>query len=79
MRAQIGGLKQASRNAQSGITLLQAAADALGETHAIVQRMPTVRGAQANMSARTVLQYWEGKVPVYDVESTLSIVKPACR
>ena len=39
MRAQIRGLKQASRNAQDGISLIQTAEGALNESHAILQRM----------------------------------------
>ncbi|MEA4883632.1 MAG: flagellin [Clostridia bacterium] len=39
MRGQIKGLNQASRNAQDGISLLQTAEGALGETHSILQRM----------------------------------------
>lgn len=39
MRAQIRGLRQASRNAQDGISLIQTAEGALTETHAILQRM----------------------------------------
>lgn len=39
MRGQIRGLGQASRNAQDGISFIQTAEGALGETHAILQRM----------------------------------------
>lgn len=39
MRSQIRGLAQASRNAQDGISLIQTAEGALGETQAILQRM----------------------------------------
>jgi len=39
MRGQIRGLKQAMRNAQDGISLIQTAEGALSETHAILQRM----------------------------------------
>ena len=39
MRGQIRGLKQASWNAQDGISLIQTAEGALNETHAILQRM----------------------------------------
>jgi len=39
MRGQIRGLKQASRNAQDGISLVQIAEGALNETQAILQRM----------------------------------------
>lgn len=39
MRGQIRGLKQASRNAQDGISLLNVADGALQETHAILHRL----------------------------------------
>jgi flagellin len=39
MRGQIRGLKQAARNAQDGISLIQTAEGALNEIHAILQRM----------------------------------------
>jgi flagellin len=39
MRAQIRGLKMASKNAQDGISMLQTAEGALNETHEILQRM----------------------------------------
>ncbi len=39
MRGQISGLRQASRNAQDGISLIQTAEGALNETHSILQRM----------------------------------------
>lgn len=39
MRGQIRGLNQAMRNAQDGISLIQTAEGALGETHSILQRM----------------------------------------
>lgn len=39
MRGQIGGLNQAIRNAQDGISLIQTAEGALNETHSILNRM----------------------------------------
>ncbi|MFL2095776.1 flagellin N-terminal helical domain-containing protein [Marinilactibacillus psychrotolerans] len=39
MKNQISGLKQASRNAQDGISLIQTAEGALNETHSILNRM----------------------------------------
>ena len=39
MRAQISGMKQAVRNSQDGISLIQTAEGALTETHAILNRM----------------------------------------
>lgn len=39
MRSQIRGLNQASRNAQDGISLIQTAEGALGETHDMLQRI----------------------------------------
>ncbi|HPT66499.1 MAG TPA: flagellin [Bacillota bacterium] len=48
MRGQIRGLKQAARNAQDGISLIQTAEGALNETHAIVQRMRELAVEAAN-------------------------------
>ena len=48
MRGQVRGLKQASRNAQDGISLLQTAEGALNETHAILQRMRELAAKAAN-------------------------------
>jgi len=48
MRGQIRGLKQASRNAQDGISLIQTAEGALNETHAILQRMRELAAQAAN-------------------------------
>src|SRR3954451_21413179 len=39
MRAQIGGLGQAQRNAQDGISLVQTAEGALSEVHSMLQRI----------------------------------------
>ena len=39
MRSQTSGLKQAARNAQDGISMIQTAEGALNESHAILQRM----------------------------------------
>lgn len=48
MRAQIRGLKMASKNAQDGISLIQTAEGALTETHAILQRMRELAVQSAN-------------------------------
>ncbi len=48
MRGQIRGLKQAIRNAQDGISLIQTAEGALTETHAILQRMRELAVQAAN-------------------------------
>ena len=48
MRSQIGGMKQAARNAQDGISLVQTAEGALQETHAILQRMRDLSVQAAN-------------------------------
>ena len=39
MKSQIGGLTQAKRNAQDGISLVQTAEGALNESHSILERM----------------------------------------
>ncbi len=49
LRSQVGGLKQASRNAQDGISVVQTAEGALTETTAILQRMRTL-SVQASSS-----------------------------
>jgi len=48
MRGQIRGLKQASRNAQDSISLIQTAEGALNEVHAILQRMRELAVQAAN-------------------------------
>jgi flagellin len=48
MRGQIRGLKQAQRNAQDGISLIQTAEGALNETHSILQRMRELAVQAAN-------------------------------
>lgn len=48
MRGQIRGLAQAQRNAQDGISLIQTAEGALGETHAILQRLRELAVQSAN-------------------------------
>ena len=52
MRGQIRGLKQAMRNAQDGISLIQTAEGALQETHAMLQRIRELV-VQANNSTNT--------------------------
>src|SRR6201985_1993665 len=39
MRGQIGGLDQAQRNAQDGISLVQTAENSLNEVHSMLQRI----------------------------------------
>lgn len=48
MRGQIRGLKQASENAQDGISLLQTADSALNETHSLIQRIRELSVQAAN-------------------------------
>nr|MCR5750078.1 flagellin [Lactobacillus sp.] len=53
MKSQIGGLAQAKRNAQDGISLVQTAEGALNETHSILGRMRdlVVQGANDTLTA----------------------------
>ena len=48
MRGQVGGLKQAIRNSQDGISLVQTAEGALTETHAMLNRMRDLAVQAAN-------------------------------
>ena len=50
MRGQVGGLKQAMRNAQDGNSLIQTAEGALTETHSILNRMRDLAVQAANDS-----------------------------
>jgi flagellin len=60
LRAQVGGLNVAARNAQDGISVVQTAEGALGEVHSILQRMRdlAVQGANDtnNADARTAIK-----------------------
>src|SRR3954453_19955471 len=47
LRSQVGGLKQAVRNAQDGISVVQTAEGALNEVHSMLQRMRDL-AVQAN-------------------------------
>ncbi len=59
LRAEIGGLKQATRNAQDGISFVQTAEGALGEIHNMLGRMRDLAVQGANdtndASARTAI------------------------
>jgi len=48
MRSQIRGLNKASDNAEDGVSLIQVAEGALGETHSILQRMNELATQAAN-------------------------------
>ncbi|KRL00802.1 flagellin [Liquorilactobacillus capillatus] len=48
MKGQIGGLTQATRNAQDGVSLIQTAEGALNETHSILGRMRDLAVQSAN-------------------------------
>ena len=52
MKSQIGGLTQAKRNAQDGISLVQTAEGALNESHSILERMRdlAVQGANGTLT-----------------------------
>jgi flagellin len=53
LRAQVGGLKVAVRNAQDGVSVVQTAEGALTETHAILQRMRDLSVQAANDGAQS--------------------------
>jgi flagellin len=54
LRAQVGGLKVAVRNAQDGISVVQTAEGALTETHSILQRMRDLAVQASNGGAQDV-------------------------
>lgn len=53
MTAQINGLNQAQRNAQDGISLIQTAEGAMGQTQSILQRMRELAVQSANSTNTT--------------------------
>jgi flagellin len=53
MRGQIGGLAQAQRNAQDGISLVQTAEGALAEVHSMLQRVRDLKVQFANGTLST--------------------------
>ncbi|NAZ81461.1 flagellin [Kineococcus sp. R8] len=55
LRAQIGGLKVAVRNAQDGVNVVQTADGALTETHSILQRMRDLAVQSANGGAQNTV------------------------
>ena len=66
MRGQVGGLNQAVRNAQDGISLIQTAEGALTETHSILQRMRDL-AVQASTDTNTTADRTEIQKEVTDL------------
>jgi flagellin len=64
MRAQIGGLAQAQRNAQDGVSLVQTAEGALNEVHSMLQRVRDLK-----------VQYNNGTLDTDDKAAIVSEVK----
>jgi len=64
MRGQIGGLAQAQRNAQDAISMVQTGEGALGEVHAMLQRVRDLR-----------VQFENGTLSADDKAAVLSEVK----
>jgi len=62
MRAQIGGLAQAQRNAQDGVSLVQTAEGALNEVHSMLQRVRDLK-----------VQYLNGTLDADDKTSIVEI------
>jgi len=64
MRGQIGGIAQAQRNAQDGVSLVQTAEGALNEVHSMLQRVRDLR-----------VQFENGTLSADDKSAILSEVK----
>src|SRR3712207_6065692 len=64
MRGQIGGLAQAQRNAQDGISLVQTAEGSLNEVHSMLQRVRDLR-----------VQFENGTLSADDKSAILAEVK----
>ena len=66
MRSQIGGLAQAQRNAQDGVSLVQTAEGALNEVHSMLQRVRDLK-----------VQYQNDTLDTSDKDAIVSEVEPA--
>src|ERR687886_2301556 len=64
MEAQIGGLDQAQRNAQDGVSLVQTAEGSLNEVHSMLQRVRDLK-----------VQYQNGTLDTSDQTAIVSEVK----
>src|SRR3954464_6069489 len=64
MRGQIGGLDQAQRNAQDGVSLVQTAEGSLNEVHSMLQRVRDLK-----------VQYQNGTLDTSDKSAIVSEVK----
>ena len=65
LRAEIGGTKQAIRNAQDGVSYVQTAEGALNEVHSILQRMRDLAVSAANSTS-------DGKAEQAEVDKLMS-------
>src|SRR5688500_19991034 len=65
LRAEIGGTKQAIRNAQDGVSFVQTAEGALNEVHTILQRMRDLAVSAANSTS-------DGKAEQAEADKLLS-------
>ncbi|MDJ0767448.1 MAG: flagellin [Ilumatobacter sp.] len=72
LRAQIGGLRQATRNAQDGISVVQTAEGALNEVHNILGRMRdlSVQAANTGTNGSTALDAAQAEITALQDELT---------
>lgn len=71
MRGQIRGLKQASRNAQDAISMIQTAEGALNEVHSILQRMREL-AVQASNDTNTIVDREEIQKEINQLTSEIN-------
>ncbi|MFZ4718256.1 MAG: flagellin, partial [Ilumatobacteraceae bacterium] len=72
LRAQVSGLRQATRNAQDGISVVQTAEGALNEVHTMLNRMRdlAVQAANTGASGTTALTAAQNEVTALASEIT---------
>jgi flagellin len=72
LRSQVGGLKQAVRNAQDGVSVVQTAEGALTEVHSILQRVRDLSVQAANAGANSTTSLTAIQSEITELGSALS-------
>src|SRR3954453_20627427 len=74
LRAQVSGLKQATRNAQDGISVVQTAEGALNEVHTMLTRMRDLAVQSANSGANDLASRQAAQAEITQLSTEISRV-----
>jgi len=79
LRAQIGGLKQAARNSQDGISVVQTAEGALNEVHTMLNRMRDLAVQAANSGANDTAARDAAQAEIHELVTEVDRVSNSTR